>query len=226
MVPTRTCTWLSFDGGFTWSDIAEGTWIYEYADWGGLVVMSKHELNGPADEVCTAGSGFCVLSVCCWAVRGQRTPHMHLKVDSMPSNAAWLPCWHHASHGCCRFGPVYPLTTREVESTHDYNRGCITYSAGACPCWSGHQCVIWCFYDCRCASRMTMAAAGGRCLCTQPCMWRTSGEGRQSVIRKCRRSCCACAECGHKSRGARTCVVLHLYWIDCCSVMVYMCGAG
>lgn len=47
----RVCTWLSFDGGFTWSDIAEGTWIYEYADWGGVVVMSKHELNGPADEV-------------------------------------------------------------------------------------------------------------------------------------------------------------------------------
>jgi hypothetical protein len=45
------CTWLSFDGGFTWTDIAESTWIYEYADWGGLVVMAKHELNGPADEV-------------------------------------------------------------------------------------------------------------------------------------------------------------------------------
>eukprot|EP00878_Enallax_costatus_P010257 GHUV01010707.1.p1 GENE.GHUV01010707.1~~GHUV01010707.1.p1 ORF type:complete len:710 (+),score=160.81 GHUV01010707.1:152-2131(+) len=45
------CTWLSFDGGFSWTDIAENTWIYEYADWGGLVVMSKHELNGPADEV-------------------------------------------------------------------------------------------------------------------------------------------------------------------------------
>uniref|UniRef100_A0A383W6M8 VPS10 domain-containing protein n=1 Tax=Tetradesmus obliquus TaxID=3088 RepID=A0A383W6M8_TETOB len=45
------CTWLSFDGGFSWSDIAEGTWIYEYADWGGLVVMSKHELSGPATEV-------------------------------------------------------------------------------------------------------------------------------------------------------------------------------
>lgn len=54
VVLTRTCTWLSFDGGFTWSDIAEGTWIYEYADWGGLIVMSKHELNGPADEVRTA----------------------------------------------------------------------------------------------------------------------------------------------------------------------------
>lgn len=49
----RLCTWLSFDGGFSWTDIAEGTWIYEYADWGGLVVMSKHELNGPADEVRT-----------------------------------------------------------------------------------------------------------------------------------------------------------------------------
>jgi hypothetical protein len=51
LVGCRVCTWLSFDGGFTWSDIAEGTWIYEYADWGGVVVMSKHELNGPADEV-------------------------------------------------------------------------------------------------------------------------------------------------------------------------------
>jgi hypothetical protein len=59
---TRTCTWLSFDGGFTWSDIAEGTWIYEYADWGGLVVMSKHELNGPADEVCALRSFGPVLS--------------------------------------------------------------------------------------------------------------------------------------------------------------------
>jgi hypothetical protein len=47
----RLCTWLSFDGGFSWTDIAEGTWIYEYADWGGLVVMSKHELSGPATEV-------------------------------------------------------------------------------------------------------------------------------------------------------------------------------
>ena len=50
-MPSGSATWLSFDGGFTWTDIAEGTWIYEYADWGGLVVMSKHELSGPADEV-------------------------------------------------------------------------------------------------------------------------------------------------------------------------------
>lgn len=45
------CTWLSYDGGFSWSDVAEGTWIYEYADWGGIVVMTKHAVNGPADEV-------------------------------------------------------------------------------------------------------------------------------------------------------------------------------
>lgn len=45
------CTWLSYDGGFSWQDVAEGTWIYEYADWGGIVVMTKHAVNGPADEV-------------------------------------------------------------------------------------------------------------------------------------------------------------------------------
>ncbi|GBF87767.1 hypothetical protein Rsub_00478 [Raphidocelis subcapitata] len=45
------CTWLSYDGGFSWTDVAEGTFIYEYADWGGVVVMGRHELSGPADEV-------------------------------------------------------------------------------------------------------------------------------------------------------------------------------
>jgi hypothetical protein len=55
---------LSYDGGATWSDIAEGTWIYEYADWGGMVVMAKHELNGAADEVrFTLDYGRCWYSV-------------------------------------------------------------------------------------------------------------------------------------------------------------------
>ncbi|KAI8465440.1 MAG: hypothetical protein J3K34DRAFT_525363 [Monoraphidium minutum] len=45
------CTWLSYDGGFSWQDVAEGTFIYEYADWGGVVVMAQHELSGPAPEV-------------------------------------------------------------------------------------------------------------------------------------------------------------------------------
>ena len=30
----RTCTWLSTDGGVNWKDVAEGSYIYEYADWG------------------------------------------------------------------------------------------------------------------------------------------------------------------------------------------------
>lgn len=47
----RVCTWLSYDGGMTWMDVADGTQIYEYADWGGIVVMAKHELAGPADSI-------------------------------------------------------------------------------------------------------------------------------------------------------------------------------
>lgn len=45
------CTWLSTDGGATWDDVAEGAFIYEYADWGGILLMTKHAVSGPADEV-------------------------------------------------------------------------------------------------------------------------------------------------------------------------------
>jgi hypothetical protein len=33
---------MSIDGGATWSDVAVGTYIYEFADWGGLVIMARH----------------------------------------------------------------------------------------------------------------------------------------------------------------------------------------
>ncbi|EFJ39886.1 hypothetical protein VOLCADRAFT_100398 [Volvox carteri f. nagariensis] len=36
------CTWLSRDGGVTWEDVAEGAYIYEFADWGGVIVMAKY----------------------------------------------------------------------------------------------------------------------------------------------------------------------------------------
>eukprot|EP00983_Pelagomonas_calceolata_P092332 1157652-Pelagomonas_calceolata.AAC.16 len=39
---TLLCTWLSTDGGMTWKDVAVGTYIYEYADFGGLLIMAKH----------------------------------------------------------------------------------------------------------------------------------------------------------------------------------------
>jgi len=40
--PCRLCTWLSVDGGVTWKDVAVGAYIYEYADFGGLLIMAKH----------------------------------------------------------------------------------------------------------------------------------------------------------------------------------------
>lgn len=45
------CTWLSTDGGLSWKDVAAGAYIYEYADWGGVIVMAKHEFSGAAEEV-------------------------------------------------------------------------------------------------------------------------------------------------------------------------------
>eukprot|EP00798_Chlamydomonas_sp_ICE-L_P015566 gene15566-21663_t len=40
------CTWLSSDGGVTWTDVAPMPMIYEFADWGSTIVMGK-----PAEEV-------------------------------------------------------------------------------------------------------------------------------------------------------------------------------
>eukprot|EP00201_Polytomella_parva_P016140 CAMPEP_0175072082 /NCGR_PEP_ID=MMETSP0052_2-20121109/19671_1 /TAXON_ID=51329 ORGANISM="Polytomella parva, Strain SAG 63-3" /NCGR_SAMPLE_ID=MMETSP0052_2 /ASSEMBLY_ACC=CAM_ASM_000194 /LENGTH=978 /DNA_ID=CAMNT_0016339465 /DNA_START=262 /DNA_END=3198 /DNA_ORIENTATION=+ len=36
------CTWLSTDGGSTWRDVGVGAYIYEFADWGGVIVMARH----------------------------------------------------------------------------------------------------------------------------------------------------------------------------------------
>ena len=48
----RTCTWLSTDGGVTFKDVAEGSYIYEYADWGSTIIMAKHPglMAAPASE--------------------------------------------------------------------------------------------------------------------------------------------------------------------------------
>ena len=40
--PHSTCTWLSTDGGVTWKDVAEGSYIYEFADWGSTIFMAQH----------------------------------------------------------------------------------------------------------------------------------------------------------------------------------------
>ena len=59
MASQGTCTWLSTDGGVTWSDVADDAYIYEYADWGGVIVMAKTGTNVPADEVHATGRRLC-----------------------------------------------------------------------------------------------------------------------------------------------------------------------
>lgn len=47
------CTWLSADGGRTWTDVAVGPYIYQYANQGSTVVMGKHQsLVGPQSRWC------------------------------------------------------------------------------------------------------------------------------------------------------------------------------
>jgi len=38
----RTNTYLSRDGGVTWSEVKKGPYIYDYGDHGGLIVMAKN----------------------------------------------------------------------------------------------------------------------------------------------------------------------------------------
>ncbi|GAQ88924.1 vacuolar protein sorting 10 [Klebsormidium nitens] len=44
-------TYVSGDAGRTWIEVARGAHIYEYGDYGGIIVMTKHYLNGPTNEV-------------------------------------------------------------------------------------------------------------------------------------------------------------------------------
>ena len=45
------CTYLSRDGGSTWTDVAPYTAIYEIGSSGGTIVMAKHLSEGPTSEV-------------------------------------------------------------------------------------------------------------------------------------------------------------------------------
>lgn len=44
-------TYVSPDAGRTWIEVARGAHIYEYGDYGGIIVMTKHYLNGPTTDV-------------------------------------------------------------------------------------------------------------------------------------------------------------------------------
>lgn len=45
------CTYVSRDGGQTWTDVAPYTAMYEIGPSGGTIVMAKHRSEGPASEV-------------------------------------------------------------------------------------------------------------------------------------------------------------------------------
>ena len=45
------CTWLSRNGGETWEDVAEGAFIYEFGDHGGIIVMAPHGTERPASNI-------------------------------------------------------------------------------------------------------------------------------------------------------------------------------
>ncbi|GFR45937.1 hypothetical protein Agub_g7400, partial [Astrephomene gubernaculifera] len=48
------CTWLSTDGGVSWTDVAVGAYIYEFADWGGVIVMARHPGVNPTSPSAAA----------------------------------------------------------------------------------------------------------------------------------------------------------------------------
>lgn len=51
------CTFLSTDGGATWSDVAPHAGIYEYGDHGGALLLAKHETDGPTDALRVSTDG-------------------------------------------------------------------------------------------------------------------------------------------------------------------------
>ena len=39
------CTWMSTDGGLTWTDVADHAAIYEFGDHGGIILLAPHEVS-------------------------------------------------------------------------------------------------------------------------------------------------------------------------------------
>lgn len=62
---------MSKDGGVSWSPVAEGAYIYEFADWGGIVVMARHPGGSTAAQNAKATDEvrFSLDYGNCWQVR-------------------------------------------------------------------------------------------------------------------------------------------------------------
>ena len=73
--PRSLCTWLSIDGGVSWAEVAEGAYIYEYADWGGLLVMTRHPGIDPSSKTAVADEvRFSLDYGRCWQVSRRDIP--------------------------------------------------------------------------------------------------------------------------------------------------------
>jgi hypothetical protein len=48
------CTWLSRDGGLTWTDVVDDLYIYEYLDHGNIIVMAKFRCATRRNEAAQA----------------------------------------------------------------------------------------------------------------------------------------------------------------------------
>jgi sortilin len=44
------CTWLSRDGGLTWTDIIDDVYIYEFLNHGNIIAMAKFRCDLPAGQ--------------------------------------------------------------------------------------------------------------------------------------------------------------------------------
>jgi hypothetical protein len=44
-------TYVSPDAGRTWREVAKGAHIYEFGDYGGIIVMTKHYLQAHTNEI-------------------------------------------------------------------------------------------------------------------------------------------------------------------------------
>ena len=51
------CTWLSRDGGRSWTDVAPRASIYEFGNSGGVILSARHEADGPTDTISFSADG-------------------------------------------------------------------------------------------------------------------------------------------------------------------------
>ena len=132
----RLCTWLSSDGGVTWAEVGAGAYIYEYADWGGLVVMARHpgeRARGLGVGVWGGGLGSGGVERVLGGAR--RSTHAGGQCPRVPARVlvlmSLLMCWCRVVAGVDPSAPA--AAADEIRFSLDYGR-----------CWQVGACVRVC----------------------------------------------------------------------------------